>query len=135
MNEAYRSADVFVRGRKAGTVRETDMGYSFCYDDGYLRSEDPLAVSLTLPLKNEEYRSPVLFPFFDGLIPEGWLLDVAARNWKLDKRDRFGLLMVCCADCIGDVSVSKGGHPAGYILKPQTEEFGMLPVDGGYTCM
>ena len=52
-----------------------------------------------------EYESAVLFPFFDGLIPEGWLLDIASRNWKLDKNDRFGLLIACCRDCIGDVSV------------------------------
>jgi serine/threonine-protein kinase HipA len=48
-----------------------------------------------------------LFPFFDGLIPEGWLLDIAQNNWKLNPRDRMGLLMACCKDCIGAVSV----HP------------------------
>jgi serine/threonine-protein kinase HipA len=47
----------------------------------------------------------VLFPFFDGLIPEGWLLDIAEKNWKLNPRDRMGLLLVCCKDCIGTVSV------------------------------
>lgn len=36
---------------------------------------------------------------------KGWLLDIASRNWKLDKNDRFGLLIACCRDCIGDVSV------------------------------
>jgi len=46
-----------------------------------------------------------MFSFFDGLIPEGWLLEVAEKNWKLDERDRMGLLMVCCTDCIGAVSI------------------------------
>jgi serine/threonine-protein kinase HipA len=46
-----------------------------------------------------------MFPFFDGLIPEGWLLDIAEKNWKIDSRDRMGLLLACCKDCIGDVSV------------------------------
>ena len=46
-----------------------------------------------------------LFPFFDGLIPEGWLLDIAEKNWKLNPRDRMGLLLACCKDCIGAVSV------------------------------
>lgn len=108
MSRAYRAANVFVRGKKAGVIRETEDGYSFNYDNEYLLLSDPLAVSLTLPLSRKEYSSSTLFPFFDGLIPEGWLLDVASRNWKLDKRDRFGLLMVCCADCIGDVSVIGG---------------------------
>ena len=105
MNRSYRSADVFVRDVRAGSIKETDEGYSFKYCDEYLSLNDSLAVSLTLPIREEEYISPTLFSFFDGLIPEGWLLDVAVRNWKLDRNDRFGLLIVSCFDCIGDVSV------------------------------
>ena len=58
-----------------------------------------------MPLQKEKYESNVLFPFFDGLIPEGWLLNVVSRNWKIDKNDRFGLLLSACRDCIGDVCV------------------------------
>ena len=107
MSDPYRQAYVYVRNRFAGTVEETDEGYSFKYDREYCMSGDALPVSITLPLTEDEYVSPVMFPFFDGLIPEGWLLDVASRNWKLDKNDRFGLLLACCRDCIGDVSVRK----------------------------
>ena len=110
MNDVYRQAAVCVRGRQAGVIRETDEGYTFAYDADYLSGEQALPVSLTLPLTAEEYTSAVLFPFFDGLIPEGWLLDVASRNWKLDKNDRFGLLMVCCRDCIGDVAIREVQH-------------------------
>lgn len=46
-----------------------------------------------------------LFQFFDGLIPEGWLLGVVSRNWKIDTKDRFGLLLVACKDGIGNVSI------------------------------
>jgi serine/threonine-protein kinase HipA len=46
-----------------------------------------------------------MFAFFDGLIPEGWLLDLAVRNWKLDPRDRMGLLLEACRDCIGAVHI------------------------------
>jgi hypothetical protein len=45
------------------------------------------------------------YPFFDGLIPEGWLLDIAVDNWKVSERDRFGLLLTCCQNTIGAVSV------------------------------
>lgn len=105
MADVLRKASVYVRDRFAGSLRETDSGYEFAYDKEYLDGTDPLPVSLTLPLTGKPYLSPTLFPFFDGLIPEGWLLGVASRNWKLDRSDRFGLLMVCCRDCIGDVSV------------------------------
>ena len=105
MSEAYRKAAVYVRNEFAGIIRETEAGYSFRYDSGYLAKPDALSASITLPLSDAGYESAVLFPFFDGLIPEGWLLDIASRNWKLDKNDRFGLLIACCRDCIGDVSV------------------------------
>ena len=101
----FRQAYVFIRDIFAGIILETDEGYSFKYDSEYLKDPQSLPASITLPLTDIEYKSPTLFAFFDGLIPEGWLLDVASRNWKLSKNDRFGLLMVCCRDCVGDVSV------------------------------
>jgi len=100
-----REGKVFVQNRYAGLISETDSGYQFSYDSDYLKEENALAVSLTLPLRKEPYRSNTLFPFFDGLIPEGWLLGVVERNWKIDGKDRFGLMLVTCGDCIGDVRI------------------------------
>lgn len=48
-------------------------------------------VSLTMPLYKQSYTSKTLFPFFDGLIPEGWLLQVVSRNWKINIQDRFDM--------------------------------------------
>lgn len=100
-----REGKVYIRSVFAGIIQETDTGYLFQYDPDYLQSEHACAVSLTLPLQAEAYQSHTLFPFFDGLIPEGWLLTLASRNWKIDPADRFGLLMVACRDCIGIVTV------------------------------
>ncbi|MDO4395243.1 MAG: HipA N-terminal domain-containing protein [Clostridia bacterium] len=105
MAKAYRKGFIFVQGNFAGTIKETDKGYEFTYDMEYLESANPLPVSLTMPLSMSPYTSNVLFPFFDGLIPEGWLLGLVTRNWKIDLSDRFGLLLTVCKDCIGDVSV------------------------------
>lgn len=105
MSENFRRAAIYVRNIYAGELSETDEGYCFVYDPGYLHSDRPLPVSISLPLTETAFTSSTLFPFFDGLIPEGWLLDIASRNWKLDRNDRFGLLLLCCNDCIGDVSV------------------------------
>lgn len=103
--EAYRTAYVYVREIFAGILKETDYGYSFVYDDDYLKGANPTAVSLTLPLQAEEYTSKTLFAFFDGLIPEGWLLNIVSHNWKIDRKDRFGLLLVACKDPIGNVQI------------------------------
>ena len=103
--DAYRTAYVYVRETFAGILKETDYGYSFKYEGEYLENPGSTAVSLTLPKRNEEYTSNFLFPFFDGLIPEGWLLNVVTHNWKLDRNDRFGILLVACRDPIGNVSI------------------------------
>ncbi|MBR6366410.1 MAG: HipA N-terminal domain-containing protein [Lachnospiraceae bacterium] len=105
--EVFRKAYVYVRDRFSGILSETDAGYMFSYDDDYLDSPGASAVSLTLPLSRTPYTSETLFPYFDGLIPEGWLLEVVSRNWKIDTRDRFGLLLVSCKDAIGNVSISE----------------------------
>lgn len=100
-----RQAHIFYKDLLAGILTESDTGYEFRYLSEYLSSGMAKAISLTLPLREETYTSPVLFPFFDGLIPEGWLLDVALRNTDISILDRMSLLLTCCKDCIGAVSV------------------------------
>ena len=100
-------AEIKVHNTTAGWLSQDENGYHFVYDQAYLAINNPEPVSLTLPVREAAFTSKVLFPFFDGLIPEGWLLDIAEKNWKLNPRDRMGLLLSCCKDCIGAVSV----HP------------------------
>jgi serine/threonine-protein kinase HipA len=100
-----RMAEIHLYGESAGFLEETDAGYRFTYRAEYLTAPGALAISLSMPLREEPYVDKRLFPFFDGLIPEGWLLDIAQQTWKLDPRDRMGLLLACCRDCIGAVSV------------------------------
>lgn len=90
----------------AGTLEETEDGQCvFTYLPEYLEQSNSLPVSLTLPLSAEPVATRGLHPFFDGLVPEGWLLDLATRNWKIDPRDRMALLLATCSDCIGAVRV------------------------------
>ncbi len=100
-----RKGKVYYRDTLAGWIEETDSGYQFSYTEEYLALPEKKPVSKTLPISKEAYTSKTMFPFFDGLIPEGWLLDVAVDNWKVKASDRMGLLLACCKDCIGAVSV------------------------------
>ena len=100
----FRKAFVYIRDSYAGLLEETDEGYRFQYDPDYLACGTS-PVSLTLPLTDKPFVSTTLFPFFDGLIPEGWLLEVVSRNWKIDRRDRFGLLLIACKDAIGNITI------------------------------
>jgi serine/threonine-protein kinase HipA len=101
-----RRAHVFYRDRLAGTLTERDDGtYRFEYDPEYLR-QGP-AISLSLPLRPEPFDSTALFPFFAGLVPEGWYLRLASAKLKIDEKDTFGLLLHTCGDCIGAVSIAE----------------------------
>lgn len=100
-----KQANIYYKKLLAGVLTEVDDGYEFYYLPEYLAQDNVKPVSLTLPLHNKIYKSNILFPFFDGLIPEGWLLDVALRNTDISILDRMSLLLLCCNDCIGAVSV------------------------------
>ncbi len=102
-----RKAAIKIEEQLAGWLIQDEHGYYFMYDKSYAAQANARPVSLTLPLQQEPFTSKTLFPFFDGLIPEGWLLDIAQKNWKLNPRDRMGLLLACCKDCIGAVSVEE----------------------------
>lgn len=100
-----RKGMVYYRNILAGIIEETDEGYEFVYVPEYLETAAARPVSLTLPLTKEKYSSRVLFAFFDGLIPEGWLLDLATSHWKVKSNDRFELLLLTCRDTIGAVTI------------------------------
>lgn len=100
-----KQANVFMYNNLAGVLTEDENGYTFAYFPAYLATKNAEPVSLTMPLTDTPYVSNVLHPFFDGLIPEGWLLDIAEQNWKISNRDRMSLLLACCRDCIGAVSI------------------------------
>ena len=102
-----RGGSVYMKDVYCGKIYETEDGYFFKYDDAYLGNIEWQAISLTLPKQQAPYHSKTLFSFFDGLIPEGWLLDIAEKNWKINYRDRMGLLLACCKDCIGAVSIEE----------------------------
>jgi serine/threonine-protein kinase HipA len=100
-----KKANVYMYDKMAGILTEDENGFHFQYDQSYQKSTTSEPISLTLPLTSGVFESKTLFPFFDGLIPEGWLLDIAQKNWKLNPRDRMEILLKVCQDCIGAVSI------------------------------
>ncbi|WP_396170182.1 HipA N-terminal domain-containing protein [Flavobacterium sp.] len=101
-----RKAAVYYTTFLAGILTETDDGdYTFEYDEKYVMEHPKESITLTMPVRSKTYTEKRLFPFFEGLIPEGWLLDIASKNWKINQNDRMGLLLACCQNCIGAVSV------------------------------
>jgi serine/threonine-protein kinase HipA len=100
-----RKARVLFKGQQAGTVEETEEGYRFTYDPDFAESGRAIAVSF--PLQTSPFESVRLFPFFEGLLPEGWYKEIVCRTIKIDEDDSFGLLIRACQDCVGAVSMAQ----------------------------
>ncbi|HVA65813.1 MAG TPA: HipA N-terminal domain-containing protein [Elusimicrobiota bacterium] len=107
------SAEVFYGQKLAGMLTKTAGGFEFAYDAAYLSDKESSPISLSMPLRSEKYESKELFPFFDGLLPEGWLLDMICSTVKLDPHDKFRLLLHTGGDPIGAVSVKATGESNG----------------------
>ena len=104
-----RGGKVFYGGELAGHIERRDDGrYRFAYQPEYLARPDARPVSLTLPLRREEFVSPVLFPFFSGLLAEGSLKELQCRIHRIDPDDDFTrLLKTARHDVIGAVTVEE----------------------------
>lgn len=101
-----RNAQVFYSDELAGYLTETTSGYTFQYDPEFLKKNIPISVSL--PPRAEPYQSKELFPFFKGLLPEGWYLNIVSTTQKIDSKDFFGLLIgTASSDTAGTVTIRK----------------------------
>lgn len=101
-----RKAKIYYEDRFAGILTETNEGeFIFRYDDQYVKKHPNDFITFSMPVSSMPFHQNGLFAFFEGLIPEGWLLDIASKSWKINQNDRMGLLLTCCRNCIGAVSV------------------------------
>jgi serine/threonine-protein kinase HipA len=104
-----RKAEIYNNGQLTGTLVKGDRDfYVFRYDDSYFEDENCYAISLTLPKAKQEYSSPVLFPFFYGLLSEGINKQTQCRLLRIDENDHFSLLLATAkSDTIGSITVKE----------------------------
>ena len=107
-----RRGIVSLDGKRAGMIEETETGTRFTYEAAWLARPDAIPVSLTMPLRPEPFEAKGLLTFFENLLPEGWLLELATAKLKIPKDDAFGLLLATCADCVGAVEIRPEEPPA-----------------------
>jgi serine/threonine-protein kinase HipA len=99
-----RKAIIFVHDKRAGVLSENTNGdYRFTYDESY----DGEAVSLTMPVTNRDYSFNKFPSFFEGLLPEGIMLEGLLKIGKIDKNDYFSQLVATGNDLVGAVTVKE----------------------------
>lgn len=97
---------VFFKDQLAGILtKHSEFSYSFLYLENYLNLKEARPISVNLPLQKEKFESRELFPFFDSLLVDGWLLAEQSAGLKVDSRDRFSLISHSGLECIGAVSL------------------------------
>jgi serine/threonine-protein kinase HipA len=100
-----RKAKILVNGIPAGELEERGRGgeYVFRYFAEYRGNP----VSLTMPIAQRETRFTGFPPFFDGVLPEGMMLDGLLRTEKIDRDDLFSQLLAVGHDLVGAVTVEE----------------------------
>jgi serine/threonine-protein kinase HipA len=99
-----RKARILVNGIEAGIFEKLKGGkYRFNYHPDYHGAP----VSLTMPLSNRIYEFDVFPPFFEGLLPEGVMLEALLRKYKIDRNDYFGQLIKVGQDVVGAVTIEE----------------------------
>ena len=99
-----KKAIIFVHNKRAGILSEnTTGGYEFIYDDNY--EGEP--VSLTMPFNTKTYLYAKFPSFFEGLLPEGIMLEGLLKIGKIDKNDFFAQLIATGNDLVGAVTVKE----------------------------
>jgi serine/threonine-protein kinase HipA len=94
----------------AGVLSRDQAVYRFEYLPEYLEKDSARhpAISLSFPRQQAAFVSPVLFPFFFGLLAEGDDKALQCRVLRIDEDDPFTrLLKTCEAETIGGVTVKE----------------------------
>ncbi len=98
---------VYFNERMVGYLSKVNDSYIFKYDKNFLDSSDCFPISYHFPLKSEQFISKKLFPFFESLVSEGWLLKIQSQASKIDERDFFSMLLENGEDLIGGIKIKK----------------------------
>jgi len=98
-------AEVFYKNKKAGLLIKKEEGYEFEYSDSYINDPGAKPISAIMPLSQKRFYSERMFPFFENLLPEGVLLEMAVAKLKIDRNNKFELLLHVGKDTVGAVTV------------------------------
>ena len=113
MSEVLAIANVFMFGKLAGELIRSTTTYTFQYDKGYIANKGT-PLSYSLPIQHHIFSSDTLFPYFTGLLCEGWLLDLQSKTQHIDKNDLFTLLVKNGHDLAGAITIELSNLPEKY---------------------
>lgn len=97
-----RKARILVHSVDAGVLEVSNEGtYRLIYHEDYQGAP----ISLTMPIINQVYEFNEFPPFFEGLLPEGMMLEALLRKYKIDRNDYFSQLLKVGQDVVGAITI------------------------------
>jgi len=97
-----RKAKICVHDQAAGVLEELDPGRAYRFV--YLEDYQGAPVSLTMPVAGRVFSFAAFPPFFEGVLPEGIMLEGMLRRLKIDRDDYFTQLLATGQDLVGAVT-------------------------------
>ncbi|MEX1222319.1 MAG: type II toxin-antitoxin system HipA family toxin [Idiomarina sp.] len=116
--------DVYMNGYRVGYLRRTDSGaHSFCYDDQWLVKEGARPISLSLPLRQDEYTGRSVINFFNNLLPDNEeIRNRIAARYHTGSDQPFDLLSAIGRDSVGALQFILEGEQPGSIRELRYEQ-------------
>jgi len=88
-----------------GPVRAPE-DWRFAYAPQYAHRARPVALSVSLPVRDAPFEGAVARNWFCNLLPEGAVRDAIASRLRIPPRDDFALLACIGGECAGAVSIT-----------------------------
>lgn len=102
--------EVWLFSDRIGTLALVDGRLGFCYAPGWLSRPNAVALSHSLPLRAEPFDDRTTRPFFAGLLPEGRMRRLIARQFQVSGQNDFALLDQIGGECAGAVTFLAPGQ-------------------------
>ncbi|MDB5798155.1 MAG: toxin HipA [Paucimonas sp.] len=100
-----RELAVWLGGQRTGLLALVEGHLRFTYSKNWLASADARPLSQSLPLRSAPFDERESRPFFAGLLPEGRLRHLLARQFQVSDQNDFALLDRIGGECAGSVSL------------------------------
>ncbi|GLQ00094.1 putative kinase Y4mE [Methylophaga thalassica] len=102
---------VYLNNKHVGRLWLADKRrLAFQYEKGWLRSEDTIPLSLSLPLQPDIFDDDVARPFFANLLPEAEQRRLVALNLGVSEGNDYALLDEIGGECAGAVMLLPDGE-------------------------
>ncbi len=101
--------EVWLFANRVGTLALVDGRLNYIYSPDWLSRKDAIALSNSLPLQEEPFDDRKSRPFFAGLLPEGQMRRLIAKQFHVSGQNDFALLDHIGGECAGAVTFVEPG--------------------------